>query len=46
MPHLRFTLFLFLLGLLPAQAQVNDTLIQTDAEYAVIMDYDLSLIHI
>lgn len=40
MPHLRFTIFLFLLGLLPAQAQINDTLIQTDAEYAVIMDYD------
>ena len=31
---------LVVLSLLPAQAQLGDSLIQTDAEHAVIMDYD------
>jgi len=33
-------LFLFALPALTARAQINDTLIQTDAEHAVIMDFD------
>lgn len=39
---LRFLSLIFLLGLviLPVYAQSDDELIQTDAEFAVIMDYD------